>query len=33
VVAPQRLQVDTTLGDQKTEPARRFHCVGLRLLF
>ena len=32
-VSPKRLQVDATLGEQKTGPARRFHTVGLRFLF
>jgi hypothetical protein len=32
-VVPNRVQVDSTLGEQKSEPARRFHTIGLRLLF
>ncbi len=32
-VVPNSVQVDTTLGLQKTDPERRFNTVGLRLLF
>ena len=32
-VVPNRVQIDSTLGEQKSEPARRFHTIGLRLLF
>lgn len=32
-IVPDRLQADTTLGEQKSEPVRRFYTVGFRLLF
>lgn len=32
-VVPNRIQIDSTLGYQDASPARRFHTVGLRLLF
>jgi hypothetical protein len=32
-VVPNRVQIDSTLGEHKSEPARRFHTIGLRLLF
>lgn len=32
-VLPNRLQLDSTLGEQKSEPVRRFYTVGFRLLF
>jgi hypothetical protein len=32
-VVPSRVQVDTTLGFEHTDPERRFYTVGLRLLW
>jgi hypothetical protein len=32
-IVPNRVQVDTSVGEQNTEPARRFTSLGLRLLF
>jgi hypothetical protein len=32
-VMPNHVQVDTTLGFERTNPERRFHTVGLRLLW
>ena len=32
-VVPNRVQIDSTVGEQKSDPARRFYSIGLRLLF
>ncbi len=32
-IVPDRLQVDTTVGYQRGSPERRFHTIGLRLLW
>jgi hypothetical protein len=32
-IAPNRVQVDTTVGRQQSSPARRFATVGLRILW
>ena len=32
-IVPNRVQIDSTLGEQKTDPAHRFYSIGLRLLF
>ena len=32
-IVPNRVQVDTTLGLQNSAPERRFHSVGLRILW
>jgi hypothetical protein len=32
-IVPNQVQVDSTLGEQKSEPVRRFYTIGLRLLF
>jgi hypothetical protein len=32
-VVPNRVQIDSTLGEQKSDPAHRFYSIGLRLLF
>src|SRR5262245_11428814 len=32
-IVPNKLQVDSTVGEQKSEPVRRFYTVGLRVLF
>jgi hypothetical protein len=30
---PDRVQIDTTLGEERGSPAKRFYTVGMRLLF
>ena len=32
-VVPNRIQIDSTLGFQRSDPERRFQTVGLRLLW
>jgi hypothetical protein len=32
-IVPNRLQVDTTVGLQKSDPERRFGTLGLRVLW
>jgi hypothetical protein len=32
-IVPNRVQVDSTLGERKSDPVHRFHTIGLRLLF
>jgi hypothetical protein len=32
-IVPNRLQVDSTIGQQSSEPQHRFHTFGLRMLF
>jgi hypothetical protein len=30
---PNRVQIDTTVGEERSSPAKRFYTVGMRLLF
>jgi hypothetical protein len=32
-IVPNRMQIDSTLGDQEGDPHRRFHTIGMRFLF
>jgi hypothetical protein len=32
-VVPDRVQIDSTLGEQVSSPSRRFHSIGLRLFW